>query len=488
MSMHSERLSNLATMVSGRVEGDTDPNITDVTHDSRLVGAGSLFVAVPGMVVDGHDFIDQAVDRGASAVACERDVETPVPRLIVADTRASMAVLSAAVHGHPSDEISVVGLTGTNGKTSVSFILESMLRSVGRSTGLIGTVATRIGDDLIPTLRTTPEATDFQRLLREMANRGAEIVVTEISSHALRLGRVDETRFAVVGFTNLSQDHLDFHADMEDYFSAKRLLFDPRFTTAGVVCIDDEWGRRLANDTTIAIRTVSMERDADFTADVTGRSLTGTSMTLTFPDDSLVAVNVPLLGDFNVQNVLVATGCAWELGLGIDQIVTGLEGAATAPGRFELLSGDDPIRVIVDYAHTPDGIRSAVQTIGQLSEGRVIVVVGAGGDRDRAKRPLMGAATAGADVVIVTSDNPRTEDPDAIIAEVRAGVVASDVTSITDRRTAIETAMERANDGDAVLVLGKGHERTQEIGSRVLPFDDRVVSRAALARRRGETL
>ena len=313
MSMHSERLSALAELVSGRLIGDVDPNITDVTHDSRLAGPGSLFVAVPGMVVDGHDFIDQAITRGASAVVCERDVETAVPRLIVRDARATMASLAAAVHGRPSSDLSVVGLTGTNGKTSVSFILESMLRSVGTRTGLIGTVATRIGDDQIPTLRTTPESTDFQRLLREMANRGAEVVVTEVSSHAMRLGRVDETRFAVVGFTNLTQDHLDFHADMEDYFAAKQLLFHPRFTDVGVICVDDEWGRRLANDTAIRVRTVSMGRDADFTAEVTGRSLSGTHMTLTLPDAKTKNLVMPLLGDFNVENALVAAGCAWEL-------------------------------------------------------------------------------------------------------------------------------------------------------------------------------
>lgn len=486
MSMPSERLSALAELVSARRIGDADPGITDVTHDSRLAGPGSLFVAVPGQLADGHDFVEQAVTRGASAVVSERDMKTTVPSLIVDDARSAMAVLAAAVHGYPSKDLLVVGLTGTNGKTSVSFILESILQLAEIRTGLIGTVATRIGDDQIPTLRTTPESTDFQRLLREMAKRGAQAVVTEVSSHALRLGRVDGTRFAVVGFTNLTQDHLDFHVDMEDYFAAKRLLFAPRFADVGVICIDDEWGRRLANDTTISVRTVSMERDADFTAEVTGRSLTGTHTTLTFPDAATRTLVMPLIGDFNVQNALVAAGCAWELGLTSDQIARGLANAAAAPGRFELLSGDDPIRLIVDYAHTPDGISSAIRTIRELSDGRVLAVMGAGGDRDRSKRPLMGKAASGADVVIVTSDNPRTEDPEAIIDEVRAGVTALDVASVVDRRSAIELAVNRAKDGDAVLVLGKGHERTQEIGTRVLPFDDRLVSRAALASRRGQ--
>jgi UDP-N-acetylmuramoyl-L-alanyl-D-glutamate--2,6-diaminopimelate ligase len=485
MSTQGERLSRLAGLVDGRLFGPDDPVIVDVTHDSRQVGAGSLFVAVRGMVVDGHGFIDQAMSMGASAVVCEEPIVLSIPHILVEDARASMAKLAAAVHRQPSHDLAVVGVTGTNGKTSVSFILESMLRSVGRMTGLIGTITTRIGDEQIPTLRTTPESTDFQRLLREMANRGAEVVVTEVSSHALRLGRVDETRFAVVGFTNLSQDHLDFHADMEDYYQSKRMLFDPRFSDVGVICVDDDWGSRLVNDTAIRVRTVSMGTDADLTAKIVTRSLSGIELMVTFPDSDRRNVVVPLLGDFNAENALVAAGCALELGLSADEIVEGLSQASPAPGRFELVSGEDPIRVIVDYAHTPDGIGAAIASVRELSEGTVIAVIGAGGDRDRAKRPLMGASGSAADVLIVTSDNPRTEDPGAIIGEIMAGVSSTESIAIVDRRTAIEAAVNRAADGDVVLVLGKGHERSQEIGDRVLPFDDRLVSRTALAARRG---
>jgi UDP-N-acetylmuramoyl-L-alanyl-D-glutamate--2,6-diaminopimelate ligase len=362
-----------------------------------------------------------------------------------------------------------------------------MLRFIGRSTGLIGTIVTRIGDDQIPTLRTTPESTDFQRLLREMANRGAEIVVCEVSSHALRLGRVDETWFEVVGFTNLSQDHLDFHTDMEDYYQAKRLLFEPRFSSSAVICVDDEWGRRLANDTTIEVRTVSMGGDADLTARILSRSLAGTELMITFPDAQTRTVVVPLLGDFNAENALVAAGCALELGVTIDQIVDSLAQASAAPGRFELVSGDDPITVIVDYAHTPDGIEAAIESIRNLSTGRVIAVIGAGGNRDRAKRPLMGAAGSAADVLFVTSDNPRTEDPQAIIDDILGGVSMPGVASIPDRLSAIHAAVDAASDGDVVLILGKGHERSQEIGDRVLPFDDRLIGRTALADRRSRT-
>ncbi len=487
MSTRGERLSTLAEIVGGRRVGDGDPLILDVTHDSRQVGVGSLFVAVKGMVSDGHDFIGQAMTMGASAIVCERPIEPAVPHVLVEDARGSLAKLAAAVHHHPSRELDVVGVTGTNGKTSVSFILESMLRSAGKVTGLIGTITTRIGDEQIPTLRTTPESTDFQRLLREMVNRGAEVVVTEVSSHALRLGRVDETEFAVVGFTNLSQDHLDFHADMEDYFAAKRMLFERRFSSVGVICIDDEWGRRLANDTAIEVRTVSMGSDADLRAEITGRSFAGTELMLTFPDAERRKVEVPLLGDFNAENALVAAGCALELGLTRDQVVTGMSQASPAPGRFELVSGGDPIRIIVDYAHTPDGIASVIESVRMLSPGRVIALIGAGGDRDRAKRPLMGAAGSSADLLIVTSDNPRTEDPEAIIAELMSGVSGVEAIAIVDRREAIVAAVDAAHDGDVVLVLGKGHERSQEIGDRVLPFDDRLVARSALAERRRRT-
>ncbi len=486
MSTQGERLSKLAELVGGRISGTGDPMIVDVTHDSRQVGAGSLFVAVRGMVTDGHAFIPQAISMGASAVVCEEPTDPSIPHIIVENARASMAKLAAAVHHDPSRSLAVVGITGTNGKTSVSFILESMLRSVGRVTGLIGTITTRIGDEQIPTLRTTPESTDFQRLLREMANRGAQVVVTEVSSHALRLGRVDETRFAVVGFTNLSQDHLDFHTDMEDYYAAKRMLFHPRFSDVGVICVDDDWGRRLTNDTTIRVRTVSMGADADLTAEIVARSLSGTELMITFPDADRRTVLVPLLGDFNAENALVAAGCALELGLSTDEILEGMSQASPAPGRFELVSGDDPITVIVDYAHTPDGIAAAIGSVRNLSDGTVIAVIGAGGDRDRAKRPLMGEAGSAADVLIVTSDNPRNEDPDTIISQIMAGVSSTSAMAITDRRTAIETAVGRATDGDVILVLGKGHERSQEIGDRVLPFDDRLVSRTALAGRRGE--
>ncbi len=485
MSSRGERLSVIARRVGGRIIGTGDPIVVDATHDSRQVGAGTVFIAVRGMTSDGHAFIDRAVELGASAIVSEEERDIDVPVLLVDDSRAVMADVAAAVHQDPSHDLSVVGITGTNGKTSVAFILESILRSAGVPTGLIGTIVTRVGDDQIPTLRTTPEATDFQRLLRVMADRGANTVVTEVSSHALDLGRVRHTRFSVVAFTNLSQDHLDFHGDMDAYFEAKASLFDGSFSERAVICIDDEYGRRLANDTSIGVVTVSMGSDADITATIRHRSLAGTDISLDLPGGEVRDLSVPLIGDFNIENALVAAGCAWELGLRPDQIVSGLESAIAAPGRFEIVSGDDPLRVIVDYAHTPDGISTVIETVRTVAPGRVVAIFGAGGDRDRSKRPLMGRAASAADIVVVTSDNPRSEDPDAIIADIVAGMDDVEVRRIPDRREAIQAAILEADDGDVVLVLGKGHERSQEIGDRVLPFDDRVVARAAIDTRRG---
>ena len=318
-----------------------------------------------------------------------------------------------------------------------------------------------------------------------MVNRGADTVVAEISSHALRLGRVDGTDFTLAAFTNLSQDHLDFHDDMEDYYQAKRSLFDPSFTDTGVICVDDEWGSRLANDVGIEVRTVSMGGHAEYTSSITEATLEGMQVAMRFPNGEVLDVALPLIGEFNARNALIAAACADVLGAPIQDIVKGLESTVAAPGRFELVSGDDPIRLVVDYAHTPEGIGTVIDAVRAMTRGRIIAVVGAGGDRDQAKRPLMGAAGSRSDVLIVTSDNPRSEDPDQIIADVLSGVSVPDVHAVTDRRSAIQTAVESARDGDVVLVLGKGHERSQEIRGRMMPFDDRVVARAALATHRG---
>ncbi|HEY5684523.1 MAG TPA: UDP-N-acetylmuramoyl-L-alanyl-D-glutamate--2,6-diaminopimelate ligase [Acidimicrobiia bacterium] len=490
-----ERLDALAALVGGRVIGDPGLIVGDVTHDSRQAGPGSAFVAIRGYSVDGHDFVNAAVERGASALVVETEQPTAVPQLVVGDTRAALGPLSAAVHGNPSARVPVVGVTGTNGKTSVTFLIESIATAAGLRPGLIGTVQTRIGDERIPTLRTTPEASDFQRLLSTMVERGADLVVCEVSSHALRLGRVDATHFEVVAFTNLSQDHLDFHTDMEDYYRAKATLFDSSRAGRGVVWVDDPAGRRLVDEATIPVVTVGTSADADVVVEVKGMDLTGSGFVLRptalaqAPEIEHLAgeFRIPIAGAFNVANAAIAATCAALCGVDGGSIRSGLAAPASIPGRFELVSGDDPIHVIVDYAHTPAGIAGVIEAARGLVTGRVLCVFGAGGDRDRTKRPGMGAAAAAADIVVVTSDNPRNEDPAAIIDQVLEGIPDHPhVERHEDRAQAIDRAIDLAAAGDVVLVLGKGHERGQEIAGRMIPFDDRMTARASLFRKGSE--
>ena len=489
MASTSRSLLELAPLVAGRVVGDGSVTVRDVTHDSRQAGPGTLFVAIPGSHHDGHDHAGAAVAAGSRALMVERPLDLAVAQLVVAESRPAMAPVAAEVHGHPSRRLQLVGVTGTNGKTTVTHMVESIAARAGRCAGLIGTVHTRVGRTNIPNTRTTPESSDFQRLLASMVDLGAEVVAAEVSSHALTLHRVDATHFAVAAFTNLSQDHLDFHGDMEAYFAAKAALFAPDRTAGAVVWIGDPAGQRLRRGLQIPVITVGPEGDVRAT-EVTGTI--GESRFRLHTPQGEARVRLPLGGGFNVDNACIAAGCAHALGIPLEAIVAGLDGFAGVPGRFEVVSGDDPVRVVVDYAHTPAGIDSAIATVRQLAGpvgaegGRAIVVFGAGGDRDRAKRAQMGAAAARADVVVITSDNPRSEDPERIIDEVLAGVGdASRFIRQSDRRRAIQEAVDLAEDGDTVLVLGRGHERGQEVEGRSFPFDDRLVSREALARKRG---
>jgi UDP-N-acetylmuramoyl-L-alanyl-D-glutamate--2,6-diaminopimelate ligase len=483
MASKGERLDRLAVLVGGTVRGDGSVRLTDVTHDSRQAGPGCLFVAFPGARADGHAFVAEAVRAGSPAVAVEHPVPVEVPQLVVADGRAALGLLAAEVHGRPSERLAVVGVTGTNGKTSVTYLVESIARAAGLGTGVIGTVETRVGDDPVPTLRTTPEASDFQRLLASMADRGAEVVAAEVSSHALVLGRVEGTHFAVAAFTNLSRDHLDFHGDMESYYQAKARLFEPGRAGRTVVWIDDPAGARLAASLATRPLTVAGEAWADVRGAVLDSDRSGSTLLLNL-GGAPRRLRLPLPGSFSVANALVAAGCGRALGIAEDHIVAGLETATPVPGRFEVVSGDHPVLVVVDYAHTPAGITTTIATARTLAAGRVIAVVGAGGDRDRDKRPLMGRAAAAADLVVVTSDNPRSEPPESIADEVAAGLPAgAHRLRILDRREAIRAAIGAAEAGDAVLVLGKGHERGQEVAGRILPFDDRLVAREELAAR-----
>ena len=482
MSAPGSTVGEASGRVGGLVVGDPDIWLSDVTHDSTQAGPSVLFVAVRGSTHDGHDYVGSALGAGSPAVAVEMLVDAPVTQIVVADTRAAMGPMAARVHGDPSTKLAVVGVTGTNGKTTVTHYVESLLTSAGRTVGLIGTVETRVGTAVLPSVRTTPEATDFQRLLAEMRRLDAGVVAAEISSHALEMRRVAGTRFEVAAFTNLSQDHLDFHGSMGSYRQAKERLFREYEVGTAVVNVDDPVGAAIASWVETPVITVG--RDGDVRAENVETSFHGTHFDLV-TDQGEIDVTSDLIGSFNVENALVAVGCCLALGLTLDEISIGLARLGGVPGRFEQVSDSGPVHVIVDYAHTPDGVQEAISVARSIAEGRVIAVVGAGGDRDREKRPLMGRAATGADLAILTSDNPRSEDPDRILAEVAAGASGPWVILEVDRRQAIESAIAAAEEGDVVLVLGKGHETGQEIRGQVFPFDDRKVAREILAARVG---
>jgi UDP-N-acetylmuramoyl-L-alanyl-D-glutamate--2,6-diaminopimelate ligase len=473
--------------------GASSIEVRGVTHDSRRAGRGWVFVALRGLKADGLDFAPQAIANGAAAVVAERGPasDVSVPWIVVKDARLALALLAAEVHGHPSRRMTVVGVTGTNGKTTTSYLLNAIFAAAGIRSGLMGTVTYRIGDREVAATRTTPEAPDVQAMLRQMADEGCGACVMEVSSHALALRRVDGTRFAAGVFTNLTRDHLDFHDGMEDYFAAKRRLFEMLPADApAVLNLDDPRGVSLVDVVRRPV-TYAISRSADVSPGPLGFALTGLRFEIRTPA-GLVQVRSRLVGRPNVYNILAACAAAVALDVPRAAIETGLEQLAGVPGRFELASApDDDITVVIDYAHTDDALRNLLETARPLAEHRLITVFGCGGDRDRSKRPLMGMVAARlSDVVVVTSDNPRSEDPARIIDEVNRGAQpelrggGTELISIVDRRQAIAEAVRRARAGDVVLVAGKGHEKYQEVGGRVLPFDDVAVAREALAERR----
>jgi UDP-N-acetylmuramoyl-L-alanyl-D-glutamate--2,6-diaminopimelate ligase len=470
-----------------------EAEVRGATLDSRLAGPGWIFVAVRGLKVDATTFASEAIANGAIAVVAERapDAPVPVPWVVVKDARLALALLAAEVHGHPSHRMDVVGITGTNGKTTTSFLLDAMFAANGVRCGLMGTVTYRIGDREEAATRTTPEAPDVQAMLRQMADEGCGACVMEVSSHALALRRVDGIRFAAGVFTNLTRDHLDFHDGMEDYFSAKRRLFEMLPDGApAIVNLDDPRGANLA-DTLQRPVTYAINRSADVVPGPLGFSLAGLRFEVRTPA-GVVRVRSRLVGRPNVYNILAASATAVALDLPLDAIERGLERLTGVPGRFEVASTpEDDITVVVDYAHTDDALRNLLETARPLAERRLITVFGCGGDRDRSKRPLMGMVAARlSDVVVITSDNPRSEDPERIIDEVKRGAQpelrggGTELLAIVDRRQAIAEAVRCGQPGDVVLVAGKGHEKYQEIGGQVLPFDDVAVAREALALRR----
>jgi len=472
------RLADLPTAVAG-LWSDRDllgVVVTGCTHDSRAVRPGDLYAALPGASAHGADFAGQAVAAGAAAVLTDpggltRCVSYGIPVLVAQDPRAVLGAVASWVHDDPSAALTVLGVTGTNGKTTTAFLLEAGLRAVGHATALLGTVVTRIGDQAVPSVRTTPEATDLHALFAVMRERGTTAVAMEVSSHALALGRVDGVRFDTSVFTNLSQDHLDFHPDMAAYEAAKASLFTPARSRRGLVNADDAAGRRLLAAQRIALS--SYGASGDWRATAVESAPEGSSFRLQGPAVD-VRAEVQLPGSFNVGNAVAALGTLITAGAEVADAVRGVAALPGVPGRMERVDAGQPFTALVDYAHTPDAVTTLLAAVRAITTGRVLCVLGCGGDRDRGKRPLMGlAAVRGADLAVLTSDNPRGEDPLAILTEMAArtpGVLVE-----PDRAAAIELAVRAARPGDTLVVAGKGHETGQEIAGVLTPFDDRQV-------------
>ena len=471
--------------------------VTGLAWDSRAVEPGNVFIALKGLRADGNLFATQAVSRGAVAIVSEEPppANFDVPWVTVPDARLALALLAITFYGNPSAEMRVVGITGTNGKTTTAYLLASIFEAAGIHCGIVGTVAHKVGDELREATRTTPEAPEIQGLLRDMVAAGCRACAMEVSSHGLSLRRVDGMTFAGAVFTNLTRDHLDFHLDMDAYFQAKRRLFEmlPR-EAPGVINLDDPRGAGLVE---LVARPVSyaVNRPADVTTGPLSFSLEGVIFDVRTPRGP-VRVRSSLVGRPNVYNILAAVAAATALDVPIEAVEKGIQSLKGVPGRFQLVStAKDEVTVVVDYAHTDDALRNLLETARPLATGRLITLFGCAGDRDRTKRPLMGAVAGRlSDVVIITSDNPRTEDPNRIIEEVRRGLTADlrrdsapQVLSLVDRREAIIRAVELARAGDLVIIAGKGHEKYQVIGDRVIAFDDAVVAREALARRRSNS-
>ena len=465
-----------------------DAVITGITHDSRQVRAGDLFVAIPGLDHHGISFLEQAIANGAVAVASDAvgvaaAQALGIPTLLLEEPRTDMALAAATVYGRPQDKLCLVGVTGTNGKTTVTHILKSLLQDAGHQVGMIGTLGSFINEQSLPSTRTTPESTDLFGLFAVMAQQGVDTVVMEVSSHALELGRVDHVIFDVAVFTNLTQDHLDFHGDMQSYFDAKHKLFAPDRCRSAVVCVDDAWGKSLADQMHVPTQTVSLHEGADWVA-TNRKSMAGkTTFEIAHEGRTMAECSINLLGDFNVTNALQSLVVCRELGLDFDLLITSAQEIRPVPGRLELVPFAIDRFAVVDYAHTPDAVEKVLTELRKQSPARIITVIGCGGDRDALKRPLMGRMAGNlSDIVIVTDDNPRSEVPADIRAQVLAGIVDSTSLEIADRRDAIRQALSMAGPGDIVAVLGKGHESGQEVAGVIHPFNDVDVVRQEASR------
>jgi UDP-N-acetylmuramoyl-L-alanyl-D-glutamate--2,6-diaminopimelate ligase len=469
----------IRALAPSEVIGGRQAEISDLSYDAASVTPGAVFFCVRGSRADGHDFAAAAASNGAAALIVERPVGVAVPQLLVPDTRAAMAVAADAFFHEPTRELEVAAVTGTSGKTTTSYLLRAILEAAGRRTGLVGTVEWIVGGEKRPAPFTTPEAIDLQRLFRQMLDSGDESVALEASSHGAAFRRLDRVRFDALVFTNLSQDHLDLHGSMDEYFLAKRALFTGAQPPPAAVNVGDAYGRRLAEELADAARaplvTFGLREHADVRAD--GLEVTASGSRF---QAAGIAVETRLRGLFNVENVLATVATGLLLDVDEEAIAAGIESVDGVPGRFEVVDEGQPFAVVVDYAHKPGPLDVVLQEARRLTEGRVIVVFGAGGERDAGKRPLMGRiARDRADLVIVTSDNPRGEDPLSIIEQILQGA-GLDVEVDPDRRTAIRRAIEQAEPGDVVVIAGKGHELGQEVAGVKHPFDDREVAREAL--------
>lgn len=496
-----------------RLHGRSDVSVHEITHDSRMVEPGWIFAAIPGDHTDGHAYIPRAVQSGASAILAQNPPSADrgdIPWIEVPNTRKILGIVAGAVHGNPSEHLTLVGITGTNGKTTLTYLLESVVREAGGSPGVMGTISHRWGGEELPARHTTPEATDIQRVLAHMVRDGVTHAITEVSSHGLDLDRLEGCNFDIGVFTNLSQDHLDYHRDMEDYFRAKKKLFaellpaSTKFNTKAAINADDAYGRRLMEELGgHGYLSFAVDRETSVRCDSASIGSDGIRARIETPD-GMVEVRSALTGAFNLSNILAAVAVSHALGMDLEDTARGIEAVESVPGRVERVASSRA-SIFVDYAHTPDALRNVLEGLAALGEHRIVTIMGCGGDRDKTKRPLMGAESARlSDAVIVTSDNPRTEDPGAIIADIVAGVRSEGLKEmsppladglrdgntfhvIPDRREAIMRVVPLLQEGDILLVAGKGHETYQEIHGVRYPFDDREIIRDALKRHGSRT-
>lgn len=490
-------LSELAGLLVTSILSGGDADINGIQTDSRKISSGDLFICLPGHTVDGHDYAVSAVQQGASALVCERQLDVSVPQLIVRSSRHAMAVLSDYYYGGPSRSLKLIGVTGTNGKTTTTYLIERMLADAGRNAGVIGTIERRFAGRVYPMSGTTPESLDLQRYLHEMVEAGVEACAMEVSSHALEQGRVKGCRFRTAIFTNLTQDHLDYHGTMDRYAAAKELFFsrlgneyapDEAERSYAVLNADDPAAAQYARATAAETVTYGIDSPADLRASNILITAKGTSFTLSsFRGDTDITLR--MVGKFNVYNALAAVAAVLLEGVSLEQAKASLEAIPGVPGRVEAVDAGQSFAVVVDYAHTPDGLENVLRAVKEFARGKVICVFGCGGDRDRTKRPQMGKiAAAYADFSVITSDNPRTENPESILTDIEAGLLEDNVEQSrymleVDRRRAIEKAVEMASPEDVVLIAGKGHETYQIIGKQTFDFDDRLVAEEAVRRR-----